>query len=252
LDSVYTLLEEKYNRYNRPDFIESDPVSIPHLFSVKENIELAGFLTAAISWGQRRSIIQNARKLMNLLDDDPYSFICSATEKEINGLDFCHRTFNSTDLHYFLYALRNIYLYHNGLEPLFTQAYQKEGSVKQALIIFRRVFFELEHNTRTEKHIADVGKSASAKRLNMFLRWMVRNDSRGVDFGLWRGIPPSALYIPLDVHTGNVSRNLGLLYRRQNDFKAVEELTGILRQFDPDDPVKYDYALFGMGMFEDE
>jgi uncharacterized protein (TIGR02757 family) len=250
LHQLSDLLNEKCDRYNRPEFIESDPVSVPHLFSVKENIELAGFLTATISWGRRSTIIQNARQLMAMMDNDPFGFINDASEAEIKKLRFCHRTFNSADLHYFIYALRNICSQHGGLETLFYKAFQQKPDLQHALIIFRKVFFELNPGTRTGKHIADVSKNASAKRLNMFLRWMIRSDDRGVDFGLWKKIPASALYIPLDVHSGNVARSLGLLTRKQNDWKAVEELTNVLKRYDPDDPVKYDFALFGMGVFE--
>ncbi len=248
MHSLHQLLEEKYLLYNRPDFIINDPVSIPHLFSKKENIEISGFITATIAWGQRCTILKNARKLIWLMDGDPFSFIIDASEKEISMLDLCHRTFNSSDLHYFIHALKNIYLKHGGLELLFSTLYDQHHDIKQCLISFHQVFFELPHLSRTEKHVADVGKNASAKRLNMFLRWMIRNDDHGVDFGIWRGIPPSALYMPLDVHTGNVARNLGLLSRKQSDWKAVEELTDKLRQFDPADPIKYDFALFGMGL----
>jgi uncharacterized protein (TIGR02757 family) len=248
LKPLHELLEEKYYLYNRPEFIECDPVSIPHLFLEKENIELAGFFTAMISWGQRGTIIMNARKLMQMMDYAPHSYIIDASEREISRLQFSHRTFNSSDLHYFIHALKNIYLEHGGLETLFSDGYKQYGDVKHCLINFHPRFFELKHLSRTEKHVANVNKNASAKRLNMFLRWMIRKDDRGVDFGLWQKIPSSALYMPLDVHSGSVARSLGLLERRQNDWRAVEELTNKLRQFDPEDPVKYDFALFGMGV----
>jgi uncharacterized protein (TIGR02757 family) len=250
LNGLYELLEEKYQQYNRPEFIETDPVCIPHMFSKKENIELAGFLTATIAWGQRATIIQNARKLMNLLDNDPINYITSASEAEIGRLKFCHRTFNAIDLQFFVKALKNIYLNHGGLEMIFTSHFLESLDMKNALSSFRKVFFELEKGTRTGKHIADITKDASAKRLNLFLRWMVRNDNRGVDFGLWSKIPSSALYIPLDIHSGNMARRLGLLNRKPNDWTAVELLTDRLRKYDPEDPVKYDFALFGMGVFE--
>ncbi|RPJ76702.1 MAG: TIGR02757 family protein [Alphaproteobacteria bacterium] len=250
MHGLYELLEKKYDQYNRTEFIESDPVSIPHMFSKKENIELAGFLTATIAWGQRNTIIRNARRLMELMGNDPVSFISDASDTEIERLEFCHRTFSSVDLHCFIYALKNIYLNHGGLETLFTKLYVESRSMKNAFIAFREVFFELKHSTRTGKHVANVSKNASAKRLNLFLRWMVRNDDRGVDFGIWQKIPSSALYIPLDIHSGNVARKLELLTRKQNDWNAVEILTDRLRRFDPEDPVKYDFALFGMGVFE--
>jgi uncharacterized protein (TIGR02757 family) len=244
------LLDEKYRLYHRPEFIEHDPIGIPHLFSRKEDIEIAGFFTALISWGQRVTIIANARKLMQLMDNCPYSFVVQATDREIARLSFCHRTFNSSDLHYFIRALKNIYREHGGLETFFSDEFKQYGDLKPCLINFHPLFFEMEHLSRTEKHVANVNKNASAKRLNMFLRWMIRKDDRGVDFGLWQKIPSSSLYIPLDVHSGQVARSIGLLGRLQNDWKAVEELTNKLRQFDPEDPVKYDFALFGMGVNE--
>ncbi len=245
------LLEEKYVLYNRPEFIEHDPVSIPHLFARKENIEISGFLTATISWGQRKTIINNARNLMSLMDHDPYSYIMDVTEHEISQLKFSHRTFNSVDLRFFILSLRNIYQHYGGLEQVFNEVYRKTNDVAECLKRFRGLFFEIPHESRTEKHIADIHKNASAKRLNLFLRWMIRKDNAGVDFGIWNEIPASALYIPLDVHTGNISRKLGLLSRKQNDWKAVVELTDRLRKLDAADPVKYDYALFGMGANED-
>ena len=170
---------------------------------------------------------------------------------ELHRIDFCHRTFNSVDLHYFLHSLRNIYQRHGGLESVYNKGYRRHGSIREAHIFFREVFLELDHPVRTEKHIANVLKNASAKRLNMFLRWMVRNNNNGVDFGLWKQIPASDLFIPLDVHSGRIARAMGLLTRKQNDWIAVEELTRNLRKFDFSDPVKYDFALFGMGVFEE-
>jgi uncharacterized protein (TIGR02757 family) len=220
------------------------------MFSRKNNIEISGFLAATISWGQRTSIIKNAKRLMSLMDNNPYDFIMNANEKDYKCFDgFCHRTFNSDDTVCFLKALANIYQKHGGLEKFFTKEFIRSKDIRQCLTLFRNVFFELPHPDRTRKHLADISRGASAKRLNMFLRWMVRRDNKGVDFGLWRQIEPSALYIPLDLHTGNVARSLGLLYRKPNDWKAVEELTACLRNFDADDPVKYDFALFGMGVF---
>lgn len=248
---IQKILEEKYNEYNTFDFIESDPICVPHMFTKKENVEIAGFLTAAISWGLRQTIIKNAIKLMLLMDNEPYDFITNASEKELVKLEsFVYRTFKSIDLQFFIHALRHICIHFGGLHELMTKVYFQKSDLKYSLMELHRVFFELPHPVRTEKHLANVGKGASAKRLNMFLRWMVRTDTSGVDFGLWTDIPASALYIPLDVHTGRVARDLGLLRRGQNDWKAVEELTGNLRKFDPDDPVKYDFALFGMGAFE--
>lgn len=248
---IKELLENRYARYNNTGFIETDPVCVPHIFSLKDNIEIAGFLTAIIAWGQRKTIIANAKKLMKMMGNSPYEYIINGSKDDFNELTiFKHRTFNGTDTLYFLSSLQNIYRNYGGLETLFTEFYNNTGSMKEALIHFRDIFFELPHPERTGKHIADVRKNASAKRLNMFLRWMVRKDNRGVDFGLWKHIPASALFMPLDVHTGNVARKLGLLSRKQNDWYAVEELTSELRVFDADDPVKYDFALFGLGAFE--
>jgi len=185
------------------------------------------------------------------MQTDPLEYLMNSDERDWDiFMDFKHRTFNGTDCIYFLKSLKNIYLNHGGLEQVFTEGFRNEDSVFGALVHFRNVFFELEHERRTEKHVPDVERGAAAKRLNMFLRWMVRNDHAGVDFGLWREIPPSALLLPLDVHTGNVARKLGLLSRTQNDWRAVEEITAKLREFDSDDPVKYDFALFGLGVFE--
>jgi len=251
LKEIKELLDEKYLQYNNPEFIETDPICIPHQFSLKENIEISAFLTATIAWGNRKSIIKNAGNLMSLLDNDPYGFIMNANDKDFQVLNpFCHRTFCGIDAEYFIRSLSNIYREHGGLETIFSEEYKLKGDIKSSMIRLREVFFELKHPVRTEKHVSNVAKGSSAKRLNMFLRWMIRKDDHKVDFGLWRHIPPSVLHIPLDVHSGNVARNLGLLKRKQNDWKSVTELTAILRSFDPIDPVKYDFALFGMGIFE--
>ena len=248
---IREFLDEKANLYNRPSFIESDPVSIPRSFSRKENAEIAGFLAASIAWGKREQILLNARRLVSLMDNHPYKFITGASALEIRSVSsFCHRTFNGEDALVFFTSLRNIYSQHGGLEEVFTEGYLKGGSLAAVLIHFRKFFLEPKPADRTCRHVADVQAGSAAKRLNMFLRWMVRSDNRGVDLGLWKGIPPSALMLPLDLHTGNVSRKLGILTRRQNDWKAVEEVTGVLRSFDPDDPVKYDFALFGLGIYE--
>lgn len=245
-----SFLDEKVEKFNQPSFIETDPIQVPKKFSQKENIEIAGFLTATISWGNRPTIIKNAMKLMSLMDFQPQDFILNSSRSEIKKLEnFVHRTFNGQDCIYFIHSLKNIYQNHGGLQPVFEKGFQIDNTVKSALAHFFSVFFELE-GERTRKHISNVTKGASAKRLNMFLRWMVRNDKGGVDFGIWKGIPSSALMLPLDVHTGNVSRKLGILNRKSNDWKAVEEVTKSLRKFDPDDPVKYDFALFGLGVFE--
>lgn len=249
LQEIKSFLDQKYDEFNVPDFIPDDPVSIPHQFDLKEDIEIAGFMAATIAWGQRKSIINNANKLLKWMGYYPYEFIMNASEKDFEAFNsFVHRTFNGTDTIFFLKALRNIYANYGGLENVFTTGYLKQETLQSALMHFREVFFELEHEKRTEKHVANVDKKSTGKRLCMYLRWMVRNDNRGVDFGLWNSIPTSALMLPLDVHTGNISRKLGLLNRAQNDWQAVEEVTSNLRQLDLNDPVKYDFALFGLGV----
>ena len=250
-ETIQSFLDQKVISFNHSSFIETDPIQVPKLFSTKDNIEIAGFLAATLAWGQRPTIIRNALKLMELMQNDPIEFLRNCSEDDWDlFLNFKHRTFNGTDCIYFLKSLRNIYQNHGGLEQVFSDGYLKDQTIFTSLVHFRKVFFELEHDHRTEKHVSDVLKGASAKRLNMFLRWMVRTDKVGVDFGLWQQIPASALMLPLDVHTGNVSRKLGLLTRTQNDWRAVEEITARLREFDPKDPIKYDFALFGLGVFE--
>ncbi len=244
-----SFLDEKADQYEVPGFIENDPILIPHQFSRKEDIEIAGFLTATIAWGNRNSILKNAGKLMRLMDENPYEFILQLSDNELNQFaNFVHRTFNGIDTAFFLKSMKNIYANHDGLESVFTKGYLKDHSLKSALIFFREIFLESPHQTRSEKHVANVLKSSSGKRLCMYLRWMVRSNQRNVDFGIWKKIPSSALMLPLDVHTGNVSRKLGLLGRKQNDWKAVEEITTGLRKMNPEDPIKYDFALFGLGV----
>ena len=248
---LYNFLEDKYNYYNRPEFISSDPVQVPHHFKEKEDIEISGFLAATIAWGQRKTIIDNALRLMRMMDNRPYHFILNASDDDLSDFfSFKHRTFNGIDIIYFIQSLRNIYRNHHGMEKVFSDGYLKNKNIREAIIHFRKFFFELPHPDRTGKHVADPGKNASAKRINMFLRWMVRSDGKGVDFGIWENIDSADLYIPLDIHTGNVAQKLGLLTRKQNDWQAVKELTDNLRLFDEHDPVKYDFALFGLGAFE--
>lgn len=247
---IKDFLDEKVEHYNRPEFITSDPVQIPHLFSKKEDIEIAGFLTATIAWGNRKSILKNAKKLMQLMENSPFQFVMQHQESDLEKLAFfVHRTFNGTDLVFFIKSLRNIYCVHGGMEPIF-QKYAAANSLQPAIHEFKNIFFEVPHPARTKKHISDPIKNSAAKRINMFLRWMVRNDKHGVDFGIWQHLSPSQLSCPLDVHSGNVGRKLKLLSRKQNDAKAVAELDFSLRKFDRQDPVKYDFALFGLGVFE--
>ena len=249
-EELKEFLDEKVDLFNRPSFIECDPISIPHLYIQKEDIEISGFLAATISWGNRKTILANARRMMRLMDDSPFDFVLHHTENDLARIRGCiHRTFSASDFVYFIRALKLIYARYNGLEGIF-ERYQTKVSLQPAIHQFRDLFFELPHDQRACKHISDPFKGSAAKRINMFLRWMVRQDQRGVDFGLWQSIPPSVLSCPLDVHSGNVARNLGLLKRNQNDSKAVEELDAVLRGLDREDPVKYDFALFGLGVFE--
>ena len=243
-------LDEKAYFYEQPKFIETDPVQILHLFTQKEDIEISGFLTATISWGNRKSILKNAHKLMNLLGNSPYDFIMNHTKNDIQNLEgFVHRTFNNTDLTYFITALQHLYNAFGDMESFFEQ-YKRDNNLQSAIHNFKKEFFSLPHPLRTEKHISDPYKNSAAKRINMFLRWMVRDEKAGVDLGIWNSLFPSQLSCPLDVHSGNVARKLGLLKRKQNDGKALLELDAILRKLDATDPVKYDYALFGLGVFE--
>ncbi len=243
-------LDEKVRQYNTTNFIEVDPVQIPHMFSLKEDVEISGFLTATISWGNRVSIINSAKRLMMLMSQSPYDFILNHRERHLDKLDgFVHRTFNSTDLIVFIKALQSLYISKNGLEGVFN-TYHTDKSTQPAIHYLKKEFFSLQNPTRTRKHIPDPYNGSAAKKVNMYLRWMVRKDDAGVDFGIWDKISPSILSCPLDVHSGNVARKLGLLKRKQNDAKAVQELDKVLRQFDNLDPVKYDFALFGLGVFE--
>ena len=243
-------LDAKVLEYNHPKFLEDDPIQIPHRFTRKEDIEISAFLTATIAWGNRKSIINNATKLMGLMGNTPYYFVMNHSEDDLEHLSpFVHRTFNSIDLAYFVSSLQNIYKNHGGLETVFTE-HQAKDSMQPAISKFKELFFELPHPSRTQKHVSDPNKGSAAKRINMFLRWMVRNNETGVDFGLWKNIDPAKLSCPLDVHSGNVARKLKLLKRKQNDAKALLELDKNLRKLDATDPVKYDFALFGLGVFE--
>lgn len=252
LKEIKELLDEKYFQFNNTSFIETDPISIPHQFSKKEDVEIAGFLIATIAWGQRISIINNGNKLMRLMNHEPHEFIMNFSKKDaLRFENFVHRTFNSSDCVFFLNSLKNIYTKHKGLEYAFSGEFsEKEKDVKSAITNFRELFLSIPHQSRSDKHISNPSAKSSAKRLCMYLRWMVRKDKHGVDFGIWKSIKPSQLCLPLDVHTGNVSRKLGLLTRTQNDWQAVKEITSVLREFDKKDPIKYDFSLFGLGAFE--
>jgi uncharacterized protein (TIGR02757 family) len=243
-------LDEKVIQYNNPKFIESDPIQIPHRYSLKEDIEISSFLTATIAWGNRKMIIKNANRMMELLGNTPYDFVMNHKDSDLDSLNgFVHRTFNSNDFKYFIKALNNIYSNYDGMETIF-QSNVNQVSIQPALNEFKKIFFSLDHEARTQKHVGDPNKGSACKRLNMMLRWLIREDNAGVDFGIWNGISPSILSCPLDVHSGNVARKLGLLTRKQKDAKALMELDTSLRKMDPKDPVKYDFALFGLGVFE--
>ncbi|NVO18145.1 MAG: TIGR02757 family protein [Bacteroidetes bacterium] len=249
--SLKELLDQKVRQYNSLEFIATDPVSIPHLFSRKEDIEISGFLAAILSWGQRATIVNNSRRLMGMMDSAPYEFISGAREDEyIRFLKFVHRTFNGEDCIFMLQALRNLYASNKDMEEVFRYGFEAGNSVLSAIAFFRYSVLKTPHLPRSEKHISDPFSGSAGKRLNMFLRWMVRADNNGVDFGIWKSIPPSSLMCPLDVHSGRVARKLGLLKRKQDDWRSVEELTSALKNFDSIDPVKYDFALFGLGVFE--
>jgi uncharacterized protein (TIGR02757 family) len=240
-------LDEKANLYNRKAFIETDPISVPHQFSKKEDIEIIGFLIAILAWGNRKIILQSGQRLIALLEAQPHAFILHHSLADLKSLKpFVHRTFNTEDLQFFLQRLQGIYRLHGGLEGAFSKEFRpEEPNLKSAIVGFRKLFFEGEYPRRTAKHVSNPEQNSACKRLHMYLRWMVRKDNRGVDFGLW-DLPMSKLSCPLDLHSGKVARKLGLLKRQQDDWKAVEELDALLRQFDPVDPVKYDFALFGI------
>lgn len=241
---LYSFLEENFDKYNRSSFIEKDPISVPHNFSKKQDIEIAGFLSATIAWGQRPIIIKNANELMRRMDFAPHDFILNHTKKDLSQFkDFKHRTFNGDDCIFFLQSLQHIYRNYRSMETAFMGK-----NTKSAIINFRKLFFTVPHTKRSEKHISNPEANSASKRLNMFLRWMVRKDNRGVDFGIWKKISPKDLMCPLDIHSGNTARKLGLLIRKQNDWQSVEELTSRLREFDSKDPVKYDFALFSLGV----
>lgn len=248
-DELKELLERLYDKYNRPEFIPDDPISVPHRYAERADREIAGFFAATIAWGNRKAIVRSGHRMMHFLDDAPADFVRNASERELNMLaSFVHRTFNGGDLRDFVLALRRMEQLHGGIGAFFESRYEATRSMPQVLADFRREFFAAEHAQRCEKHLSSVEKGAACKRLCMYLRWMVRRDDRGVDFGLWRRIPMSALCLPLDLHAGNMGRALGLLSRRQNDWRAVEEITAALRAFDPADPVRYDFSLFGAGI----
>lgn len=242
-------LDQKVEEYNRPAFIKDDPVSVPHLFTKRQDIEIAGFFAAVFAWGNRTTIIKKSKELMQRMDNSPLDFISDHSAKDLERLkDFKHRTFNDDDLFYFVESLHHHYSKYDSLEKAFFP--DKSYNAEQALVHFKDHFFSFEHLRRTEKHISSPSQKSTCKRLNMFLRWMIRNDSKGVDFGLWKNVPASKLICPIDLHVARVAKKLGLLKRKQVDWLAAVEITDALRQLDKDDPVKYDFALFNLGIIE--
>ncbi|MCQ2974202.1 MAG: TIGR02757 family protein [Bacteroidales bacterium] len=247
---IKELLDQKYYQYNNSHFIETDPIQIPHSFSLQEDIEISAFLASTIAWGRREMIIKNAKHMMNVMGNSPYNFVMDFNENKIENIEkVVHRTFQHQDFLYTIASLQNIYKNHGGLKNVFENSFKKYGNVKDTLIEFRKIFFECKFPLRTQKHIADVNRGAAGKRLNMFLMWLCRKDKSGVHFGIWN-IDNSKLMLPLDTHTASTGRKLGLITRTQNDWKTVEEITENLRKFNPEDPVRYDFALFGLGIFE--
>jgi uncharacterized protein (TIGR02757 family) len=255
MENLKDFLDKKVTLYNQPDFIANDPVCIPHLFTKKQDREIAGFFAALFAWGNRTIIINKSKVLMLLMDNEPYRFCLHHSENDLKQLlHFKHRTFNTTDLLYFIQFLKHHYQQHASLETAFipdNKSANKEKMVEEALTHFHRYFFSLQDfPERTKKHIATPEKKSNCKRLNMYLRWMVRKDSAGVDLGLWNKIKPADLICPIDVHVARVARRLQLLERKQTDWQAALELTEQLKQFDAKDPCKYDFALFGLGVME--
>jgi uncharacterized protein (TIGR02757 family) len=251
MKDIKYFLDQKAEYYNQPSFIKDDPISIPHLFSKKQDIEIMGLWAAVLAWGQRVTIINKCKELVLLMDNSPYDFIMNHQENDLKlFLKFKHRTFNSTDTLYFIEFFKNYYSKNTSLENAFTKdVNSKSLNIEQGLINFHELFFSLEDfPERTRKHISTPAKKSACKRLNMFLRWMVRKDDTGVDFGIWKKIKPSQLICPCDVHVDRVARKLGLITRKQTDWHTAVELTENLKKLDPADPVKYDFALFSLGV----
>lgn len=250
---IKDFLEQKLNNYNQPDFIAFDPISIPHRFTKKQDIEIAGFFAAILAWGQRKTIINKCLELMAMMDNAPHDFMLNHTDQDlIPFINFKHRTFNDVDTLYFIHFFKSFYQQHQSLEIAFTKGYEDRVDIMYDLLVnFRQFFFsDPLAPDRTTKHIATPARKAACKRINMFLRWMVRKDNKGVDFGIWNIIKPSQLICPCDVHVDRVGRKLGLITRKQTDWLTAIELTEKLREFDPLDPIKYDFALFGLGVEE--
>lgn len=255
LNDLKKFLDKKVIQFNNPEFIKDDPVCLPHLFRKKQDIEIAGFFAATFAWGIRKTIIKKGTQLFQLMDNAPYDFCLHHTDDDLKKLEgFCHRTFNDTDLLYFISFFKQHFSKNSSLESAFfnKKTFNSGNNViENSLNYFNEYFFSLEDvPQRTRKHVASPKKNSSCKRLNMFLRWMVRNDNKGVDFGIWKKIKPSELICPVDVHVARVSRRFNLLKRKQVDWMAAVELTEKLKKFDKNDPVKYDFALFGLGILE--
>lgn len=251
LTKLKAYLDEAVNRYNQPEFIPHDPISLPHLFSKPQDIEIIGFWVAVLAWGNRTAIIKKGKELLSLMDNSPHDFILNHQENDLKRfLNFKHRTFNATDTLYFLHFFQQHYKKYNSLEDAFTIKFEaKEPNVMQALTHFHEYFFSLEdYPERTRKHIATPARNSACKRINMFLRWMVRQDDKGVDFGIWQTIKPQQLICPCDVHVERVARSLSLITRKSMDWQTAVELTENLKKLDANDPVKYDFALFGLGV----
>lgn len=251
--SLFELLESKAEEFNRPAFIENDPICIPHAYQKQQDIEISGLIAAVLAWGQRKTIIRKCQEFCMLMDHAPHDFILHHQEQDLKPfLDFKHRTFNATDALYFIEFLHHYYQQHDSLEQAFAKAiHPNDVDTEKGLIHFHQLFFNLpDYPSRTRKHIATPARNSACKRLNMYLRWMVRQDDKGVDFGLWHKIKPSQLICPCDLHVDRVARQLGLIRRKQTDWLTAQELTQNLRHFDPQDPVRYDFALFGLGIEE--
>jgi len=258
-EEIHKLLDQKVKQYNCIEFIEKDPISIPHLFTKQQDIEIAGFFAAIFAWGNRTTIINKTKELLERMDNAPYAFCIGNQDKDLKKLlGFAHRTFNDTDLLYCIEFFKKHYSKNESLETAFfnnttlsKKNIDRQNIIEQALIHFQEYFFSLEEApARTKKHIASPLSGSTCKRLNMYLRWMIRKDNQGVDFGLWKKISPAALIIPIDIHVARVSRGLGILKRTQTDWQTAIELTNYCRTLDPKDPVKYDFALFSLGVIE--
>lgn len=250
MNYIKNFLEEKVIKYNNTKFIDNDPIKIPHLFYKQKDIEISALLTALISWGTRKIIIKKSIEIMKYMDNSPYDFIINHTNKDLNIFkSFKHRTFIDLDIKYFIISLKNIYKFYNGLSSIF-YIKKTENNTQNAIKRFRKIFLSISHPLRIEKHISNPDKGSVCKKLNMFLRWMSRKDNNGVDFGLWDHIPISKLSCPIDIHSFRVSKKLGLISNKNLNIKSLIELDNILRFFDKTDPVKYDFALFGLGVFE--